>query len=141
MPKTKVIALNTMSCYYLNYELLKSRYDPGDELAWLERELAALEQDNGMAIIIGHVPPIFKQCNHGWGVRYQALVERYQHVIRFGLFGHDHKESIQIVTSPKNSRKRIGLNFLGGSATSYWKLNPSFNVFTIDDQLMIPTSI
>lgn len=67
---TKVIAINTMSCYYLNFELLKSRYDPGDELAWLEKELAALEAVNGLAIIIGHVPPIFKQCNHGWGVRY-----------------------------------------------------------------------
>jgi hypothetical protein len=30
---------------------------------------------------------------------------------------------------------------LGGSATSYWKVNPSFNVITIDDKLMLPTAI
>jgi Acid sphingomyelin phosphodiesterase C-terminal region len=62
-------------------------------------------------------------------------------VIKFGLFGHDHKESIQVVTSPKNPKQRIGLNLLGGSATSFWKLNPSFNVINIDDQLMIPLTI
>jgi hypothetical protein len=32
-----------MTCYYLNFELLKARYDPGDELSWLEKELADLE--------------------------------------------------------------------------------------------------
>jgi hypothetical protein len=58
-PNTKVIAINTMTCYDVNFALLKSRYDPGDELTWLEKELADLEKNNGMAIIIGHVPPIF----------------------------------------------------------------------------------
>jgi len=43
VPNTKVIALNTMTCYNLNFDLLKSRYDPGDEIAWLEKELAEIE--------------------------------------------------------------------------------------------------
>jgi hypothetical protein len=29
-PNTRIIAINTMSCYVWNFELLKSRYDPGD---------------------------------------------------------------------------------------------------------------
>jgi hypothetical protein len=28
--KTRIIAINTMSCYYFNFEGLKTRYDPGD---------------------------------------------------------------------------------------------------------------
>jgi hypothetical protein len=48
-----------MTCYDVNFALLKSRDDPGDELTWLEKELGDLEKNNGMAIIIGHVPPIF----------------------------------------------------------------------------------
>ncbi len=93
-PNTRVIAINTMSCYIWNFETMKSRYDPGDQLAWLEQELASLQAVNGKAIIIGHVPPLFNECIHGWSVRYQALVERYQDVIRFGMFGHDHTEQI-----------------------------------------------
>ena len=37
VPNTKIIAINTMACFNLNFELLKSRYDPGDELSWLEK--------------------------------------------------------------------------------------------------------
>ena len=36
-PNTRVIAINTMSCYYFNFEVLKTRYDPGDQLEWLEK--------------------------------------------------------------------------------------------------------
>ena len=47
VPNTKIIAINTMACFNLNFELLKSRYDPGDELSWLEKELATIEEVNG----------------------------------------------------------------------------------------------
>jgi hypothetical protein len=74
---TKIIAINTMGCYYYNFEVLKSRYDPGDQLKWLEDELAALEKVSGSAIVIGHIPPMYDECMHGWSVRYKALAERY----------------------------------------------------------------
>jgi len=59
-----------MACYYWNFEIIKSRNDPGDQLAWLEQELLAIEKRNGQAIIIGHIPPLYYQCMHGWSVRY-----------------------------------------------------------------------
>jgi sphingomyelin phosphodiesterase len=40
---TKVIGLNTQSCNVGNWGVLKTRYDPGDQLFWLEKELAELE--------------------------------------------------------------------------------------------------
>jgi hypothetical protein len=42
-PDNNSVFINTMTCYNLNFDLLKSRYDPGDELAWLEKELAEIE--------------------------------------------------------------------------------------------------
>lgn len=77
---------------------------------------------------------------HGWSVRYQALVERYQDVIRFGMFGHDHTEQIHVISSPKNSKQRIGLSFMGGSATTFWKKNPSFTVISFDEEHFLPTN-
>lgn len=103
-PNTRIIAINTMSCYIWNFELLKARYDPGEQIAWLEKELASLEAVNGKAIIIGHIAPIYAECIHSWSVRYNALIERYQHIIRFGMFGHDHTEQIQLINSPKNNQ-------------------------------------
>jgi hypothetical protein len=39
---------------------------------------------------------------HGWSVRFKALADRFQHIIRFGMYGHDHDEWIQITTSMDN---------------------------------------
>jgi len=73
--KGKVIALNNNACDPLNSLLLKVRSDPGNELAWLESELNALEKVGGFAYIIGHIP--VSQCLYQYGVRYTALMERY----------------------------------------------------------------
>lgn len=40
---TKIIALNTGACNLLNMYLMANKYDPGNQLAWLERELSSLE--------------------------------------------------------------------------------------------------
>lgn len=46
-PNTKVIAVNTQACNNQNWELIKNRYDPGNEIAWLESELISIEKSNG----------------------------------------------------------------------------------------------
>jgi hypothetical protein len=122
-----------MSCYYFNFEVLKTRYDPGDQLEWLEKQLADLESISGTAILIGHIPPLYYECMHGWSIRFKALFERYQHIIRFSLYGHDHNEWIQLYTPVKNPRRRIGVSMLSGSATTHLKMNPSFNLITMDE--------
>jgi hypothetical protein len=40
---TKVIGINTQTCNNMNWYLFGQRNDPGNELAWLEQELAAME--------------------------------------------------------------------------------------------------
>lgn len=73
---TKIIGLNTQACNNMNWELIKNRYDPGNEIEWLQAELAALEAVNGTAILITHIPTN-GDCLHGWGLRFKGLMERY----------------------------------------------------------------
>jgi hypothetical protein len=91
-PKGRVISLNTNAAYDVNYRLVKDAFDPGHMIQWLENELQTLEDNDGFAYIIGHVPP--NLFLYEFGHRYQALMERYQHVIRFQSFGHTHGEEI-----------------------------------------------
>jgi sphingomyelin phosphodiesterase len=137
---TKIIAINTMSCYYYNFLIVKSRFDPGDQIAWLEQELAALEASNGQAMLIGHIPPFYYECMHGWSHRLKALLDRYQHVVRFGMYGHQHEEWVQTYSSVRNSQQRIGLSFLAGSATTFYKMNPGFSMYEVDEEYMIPVN-
>lgn len=129
----------------MNWELLKNRYDPGSEIEWLENELSQLEAMGGNAIFITHIPTN-GDCLHGWGHRLRGLMERYQHVVRFGLFGHTHDESISVVKSVQSANgngtapQNIGINFIAGSLTSYTDKNPSFTVVEIDEEYMVPVN-
>jgi hypothetical protein len=116
--------------------LIKNRYDPGNEISWLESELSGLEAIGGQAIIITHIP-LNDDCVHGWGHRFRGLMERYQHIVRFGLYGHTHNDDFHIVKSIEDN-KNIGISYVSGSLTTYQNLNPSFTVIEIDEELMIP---
>jgi len=85
---TKIIGINTQTCNNMNWYLFGQRNDPGNELAWLEEELASIEEAGGVAILMAHIPPT--DCLHEWGARFRALMDRYQHVVRFSTFGHTH---------------------------------------------------
>ena len=65
-------------------------------------------------------------------------MERYQNVVRFGLFGHTHNEAIAIIKAISGNQENIGINFIAGSLTSYTDKNPSFTVIEIDEEFMVP---
>jgi hypothetical protein len=81
------------------------------------------------------------ECNHGWSLRFKALYERYQHVIRFGFYGHEHAEWIQLYPSVRNPNVRMGMAFMVGSSTTYLYKNPGFSVIDLDQQYMLPINI
>jgi hypothetical protein len=60
----------------MNWWLIKNRYDPGNQIEWLQAELEALEAINGTAIYMTHIPTN-GDCLHGWGHRLRGLQERY----------------------------------------------------------------
>lgn len=89
--KSKLISINTNFCYYWNWQQVVQFSDPGNMLQWLENELAELEKVGGAAIMLSHVPNI-NECNRQFGRRWHALMDRYQHVVRWSMTGHNHKE-------------------------------------------------
>jgi hypothetical protein len=88
---TKVISMNTNVCYENNWEVLSQFADPGNMLQWLQDELQELEDNNGTAIMLGHVPNQ-DECTREFGSRYRAILDRYQAVVRWGMYSHEHSE-------------------------------------------------
>lgn len=105
-------------------------------LQWLEEELLALEKIGGQAIMLSHVPNI-DECNRQYGRRYHALMDRFQTVIRFGVYAHIHQEQYQVVRD-MIQKKPIGFNFILGSGTTYTGKPPSFNIAYLDPETLIP---
>jgi len=107
-------------------------------LKWFEKELAELEKSGGFAYVVGHIPPI--HFLYQFSVRYQALLERYQHVIHFSSFAHTHYESF-FVDKAHDSRKPIHTGIVHGSVTTFVSRDPQFYVFEWDEELMVPVNI
>ena len=71
--------------------------DPNGQLAFLIDELNLLEKQKGTAILIGHIFP--SECTHPWALRFRAVLERYQAIIRINLFGHSHSDEFKLSLS------------------------------------------
>jgi len=94
-----------------------------------------LEKIGGNAIIIGHIGGT--GCSHDFGERLRGLIERYQHVVRFSLYGHAHSSKFWTRRS-YNTNKNIGASFISGSVTTFKDVNPGFVVMEMDEEYMVP---
>lgn len=89
--KTRVISLNSNICYVANFQSWIAFEDKGNQLEWFVQELTEIEEQGGYAIIMAHVPNL-DECTKQYARRYHAIVDRFQHIIRFGMFSHTHHE-------------------------------------------------
>jgi hypothetical protein len=69
-------------------------------------------------------------------------MDRYQHVIRFGMFGHSHSEKFFLgrsvdVNGNFSETKPISFNSILAPTTTYTGKNPSFAVYEIDEETML----
>ena len=62
-------------------------------------------------------------------------------MVRFGLQGHTHTEYFEVVQSYSNPGKALMLNTIGGSVTTYTKMNPSFMLIEFDQQTLLPINM
>ncbi|CDW86227.1 ser thr protein phosphatase family protein [Stylonychia lemnae] len=134
---SNVIMLNTEACYNVNFYIWSYRNDPGNQLEWLNRTLHEYEENNQIAIVIAHIPPSYHECNHGWSVRIKSIFDRFQHIIRFQTYGHEHYEMHNIVRSVMDS-KPVGVQFWSASLTPMDLNFPSVRVFELDEEHLIP---
>jgi hypothetical protein len=140
MDKVRVIAVNTQPCYQFNFFVWSSRYDPGGELAWLEALLRDMESKGEIAIFLGHVPPGSVSCLYDWAIRLRAILDRYQHIVRWSVFGHVHEETFGTERAI-GSGKAVGVQHWSGSVSTYAAVNPSFRVLEVDEETLLPVRI
>ncbi|CDW80649.1 saposin b domain-containing protein [Stylonychia lemnae] len=138
--KVNVVAINSQPCYQFNFYLWNERDDPGGVLQWLNETLHAIEARGEIALFISHIPPGEKSCLYQWSIRYKAITDRFQHLIRFSIFGHVHEEIHNTVNAVK-SGKPIGVQYWSGSVSTFSEINPSFRVFEFDLETFLPVKI
>ncbi len=97
--KVMLLSINTQACYSYNLALMLERNDTGGLLQWIEAKLSWAESKGLLVFIMGHVPPGNTQCNRQWEERYNALIERYQHIVRLQVFGHEGTDSFKLLRS------------------------------------------
>ena len=88
---------------------------------------------------MGHYTP--QDCQHQFGTRYRALMERFQNVVRFGIVGHTHREDYNISNSISNPAKPVFVSEVASSITTYSGNNPSFKVIDFDKATMVPVNM
>jgi sphingomyelin phosphodiesterase len=116
----------------LNFFLIRDPTDPGGQIAWMEQVLRQAEKEGEFVYIIGHIPAgdvtFLSQCS----LRYNALTDRFSHIIRGQFFGHTHYDEFRMIPEYFNSTNVIGIIFTAPSLTTYSTKNPSFRVFEAD---------
>lgn len=99
-------------------------------------ELKELEAMNGTAIILGHLPNL-EECTFQFGHRLRTILNRFSHIISFGIYSHVHMHELQVMRDLL-TKEATGINFIVSSATPYQAKPPSFDVLYLDPDTMRP---
>lgn len=130
----KVISFNCFLCDAVNFHLIKNPTDPLGQIDWLVKELEDSEKLNESVYIIGHIPPgewsFLVECNK----RYNAILDRFENIIKGQFFGHTHNDHIYLKKGYFDKDRYTGLVFTAPSTTTYSFLNPSFRYFEVDSE-------
>jgi hypothetical protein len=102
--------------------------------------LEELEKQEAYAIILAHVPNL-DECTRQYAKRYHAITDRFQHVIRFGMFSHVHSELYQVMKDINTGDSNVGMNFIVGSVTTYQHKSPNFDILYLDPDTMLPVDM
>ncbi|KAL3206823.1 hypothetical protein MRX96_010605 [Rhipicephalus microplus] len=131
-PGLKILSVNTNYCSTLNWWLLINATDPAQQLAWLVDELQESEDKGEKVHIIAHIPPGGSDCLHVWSENYHRILERYESTVRGQFFGHTHNDELEVAYDSTDTKRALGVAYLGPSLTTYTSGHPAFRVFTMD---------
>ncbi|XP_065347089.1 sphingomyelin phosphodiesterase-like [Cloeon dipterum] len=130
-PSLKVIALNNIFCYNLNWWLLYENVDPAGQLMWFAQELLAAEQNGQKVHILAHIPGS-SDCMPNWQTQFLRILDRFENTIVAMFHGHTHNEHLNIYYDPNDRSRPTGVGFVGGSGTAFSNVNPNYRIYTID---------
>lgn len=130
----KVLAFDSQVCNPDNWFLLKDPTDPTHFLEWAEEELRASEKIGQAVYFTAHI--YTSSCLVPWARRFNALVERFSHIVRGQIYGHAHGEFFNLYKD--SNGKAMNIAFISSSMTTYSDKQPSFRKFIVDKKTMIP---
>jgi sphingomyelin phosphodiesterase len=114
----RIVSTNCLLCDSLNFNLIKNPTDPKGEVTWLEKTLRDAEKNGEVVYILRHIPLgdgfFLEECAR----RYQAIFDRFEHIIRGQFYGHTHNDEIKIMHSYFNHNHTTGVNFIAPSMTT-----------------------
>ena len=130
----RIVALNCLYCDTVNYHLLGTTHeDAKAEFIWLEKVLREAEKNNEYVYILDHFPINGDFTLYECSKRLRALFDRFDYIIRGYFSGHTHKEDISPVRRYFEPRPIINLNYIAPSLSTNDGGNPSFRIYTIDN--------
>ncbi|XP_034256824.1 sphingomyelin phosphodiesterase-like [Thrips palmi] len=129
-PGFRVVALNNMYCYTLNWWVLHDPVDPSGQLAWLIDVLLAAEAAKEKVHILAHIPPGNDDCLESWGREFAKIVDRFSATISAQFNGHTHVDDLSIFYDEYGRPNNVAFN--GGSLTTYADVNPNYKLYLVD---------
>jgi sphingomyelin phosphodiesterase len=133
----RIISLFVETDDVLNFSLFGSEADPGNQIEWLENELAECRRLGQKAWILRHSPM-------GTGTQLESnkrtlwLYEVYHKYIGAVIAGHTHQDEFTMMLNqnadPKNLKEEdyIGTQWINPSITTYDSGFPSIRVYEVD---------
>lgn len=126
----RVVALNNMYCYTLNWWVLHDPVDPSGQLAWLVDVLMKAEVNHEKVHILAHIPPGNDDCLEVWGREFARIVDRFSATISAHFNAHTHVDDLCIFYDKYGRPNNAAFN--GGSLTTYADVNPNYKLYLVD---------
>ena len=91
---------------------------------------------------MAHVPPTHFDCHNAWVKHFTALTKRFQHIVRLTMHGHKHSEYYGLMRTPGDlNSSAFGVHYMTGSVTTYEAVFPTFRLYHLDKETMLPVKI
>ena len=134
----RLVALNTQACNNQNFYLWVNSTDPGGQVQWLWQTLAAAEKNKEVVYLYGHYYLADDGCLKYWSYHLNALIDRFENIIAGMFFGHSHEDTFHINRGVYNNNP-TRIQFVSPSITTYTDKNPSFRIYTADNDTKLVT--
>ncbi|KAL0565392.1 hypothetical protein V5O48_016629 [Marasmius crinis-equi] len=137
LPQAKIISLNTVYWYKLNfwlYDTNDQQPDPNGILSFLVSQLQAAEDAGQRAWVIGHMPPGIPDTFDDQSNYYDKVVQRYKNTIAGQFFGHTHADEFEVAYSDYDKRTKENANSVVWIAPALTPRsgNPAFKIYDVD---------
>lgn len=106
-------------------------------LQWFMDELFMAEQNQEKVHILSHVPPGVEECLLGWGREFSRIIERFEDIIAAQFYGHTHYDEYVVFYDVETMNRSLGFGFVAPSVTTWTTHNPSYRIYTIDNDSMV----